>query len=183
MHSFVIQLAKKPVAKEDYIRKAYLKETGFIPWMTDGVEDTDSPTFPELTLISREGYLDFLKELTSTRWKGITVDEETQTLTITDKKEYFKEQYSEFQKALKELTDASFDDFVCGLDAVDELDRAYDDDHYVYVVFMDEPYYEEGEEKPDVVPLIPTLYTFHDFLRCFEDGSLFYIGNIINYHY
>ena len=158
MHSRIFQISKNPIDKEDYIEESNYWDHWFTNSVADYVNgDTD-----------RDNDIQWLKNCYGDTGLSFGVDNGGEYFIITDKAKYFASNFETFQKTLKELSEITLDDFVNGQCGVQMhiLKSTYDDDLGFYV---------DGDDTG--------MQTFDDCIRYSENGTKFYIGSTIDYHW
>lgn len=159
MHSRIFQISKKPV--EDRISEDRYYD-GFVGRIADYVDELDT-----------DGQLESIRWLAET--PGIRVNnigDATATITIVDKKAYFAGKLAEFQNALKELEKTNLENFIANSGTVDygvwQMSEAYEDTFGFYVDDYDEQF---------------GIISFDKFMRKADEGNVWYIGAVIDYHF
>ena len=159
MHSRIFQISKKTV--EDRISEDRYYDD-FVGRIADYVDELDAG-----------GQLESIRWLAEAT-PGIAVKDAgdaTATMTIVDKKAYFAGKFEEFENALRELGKLTLEQF-----ATDDRDlncrmwllkEAYEETCAFYVDDYDEEF---------------GLLTFDRFMREADEGSVWYIGTVIDYH-
>ena len=157
MHSNIYQISEKPLKLEDYIDESDYYESLVGHDGIDYVDDIDPSVDAEE-----------LKWL-GTR-KGLSVDVKNRTLTITDKKAYFKNAFKRFKELTEKLNQISLDEFITPSHNLDvyNLHTAYDDDYNIRVNDNGERF---GVESLDT------------WVRYTPENQVFYIGRVTDYHY
>ena len=158
MHSRIYQISETPIDKDDYIKEFHYWDHWFTNCIADYVNGhTD-----------RDDDIKWLKDCYEECGLSFGKDDNGEYFVINDKTKYFAPKFEEFQKALKELSKATFDDFVSGEYGVSlcRLKEAYNDKFGFYV---------ECESCG--------CETFDGFMRYAEIGVKYYIGATIDYHY
>lgn len=158
MHSRIYQISKAPIAKYDYIEE----DNYYDHWFTNEIADyVDGAT-------DRESDIGWLKDCYKNRGLSFGTDNNGEYFIVEDKAKYFTINFEAYQKALKELSELTLDDFMngkCGL-VLYRLREAYDDKFGFYVECED-----CGCE------------TFDGFIRYATVGTKYYIGATIDYHF
>ena len=158
MQSRIYQISENPIDKTDYIEESNYWDHWFRNSVADYVNgDTD-----------RESDINWLKHCYDNKGLSFGVDDGGEYFIIEDKFKYFAKSFETFQQALKELSEVTLDDFVNGLcgGRVYTIKAAYDDDLGFYV---------DGDDTG--------MQTFDDFIRYNSNGTKFYIGATIDYHF
>ena len=155
MHSRIFQVSANPISKEDYISEFKYDENR-VNGIADYVVTVSEP-------------LEDLKWLQSVN-KGLEVNFEEKTVTITSKKEYFERSYEEFQEKLEELQQATIDDFITTKNHFQmyELQKSYDNKYGFYIDDNDE---------------YMGLDTLDAWVREAEENKKYYIGRVFDYHF
>ena len=155
MHSRIFQVSKERNAEP--IQECRYEDY-FVPSVADYVVKLDDVEYE-------------YKWLTSVN-KGLKVETKdgVTTLTIVSKKEYFEKSFNEFQELIKKFSEYSLDDFVSDDNWLDfyNLKDAFDKSHGFYVDDNDE--------------YIGTV-TFDNFMRNVNDGDVFYLSTVFDYHF
>lgn len=158
MHSRIFQISKNPIDKVDYIGESHYWDHWFTNSVADYVNgDTD-----------RENDIKWLKDCYGNEGLSFGVDEGGEYFIVEDKSKFFAKNFEAFQKALKELTEVTIDDFVTGKYGMKmyNLKSAYDDELGFYV---------DGDDTG--------METFDSCIRSSSNGTKFYIGATIDYHF
>ena len=158
MHSRIFQISKNPIDKEDYIDELHYYDH----WFTNSVADyVNGGT-------NREDDIGWLKECYENRGLSFGVDNGGEYVIVVDKYKFFEESFEAYQKALKELSEVTIDDFVTGKYGMKmcRLTSAYDDQFGFYV-----------DSKESGLETLDTL------IRHSDNGTKFYIGATIDYHF
>ena len=156
MHDKIIQIGDRPIDKEEYIDESEFYEHWFIGSIADYVNEV--PSSKRTSVIS-----DFLN------CPGLRYDPEEDTLTIVDKKSYFKSKYDRFKECIEEIRKWSIDEF----SSVDlnftfiKLKDMYEDKYGTYLYDRD-----AGD-----------MCCLDEWVRIFDNGSTVHIGNVIDYHW
>ena len=158
MHSRIFQISKEPIHKCDYIEESYYWDHWFVGSVADYVNGyTD-----------RNDDIKWLKDCYEERGLSFGMDDNGEYLIVVDKTKYFAGKFEAFKKALKELSEATHNDFTsgeCGY-ILYNLKSAYCDKFGFYVEMKDDDTIE-----------------FDSFIRLAEIGDKYYIGATIDYHY
>lgn len=158
MHSRIYQISKNPIPKCDYIEESNYYDH----WFTNSVADyVNGDT-------NRDDDIKWLKDCYENKGLSFGVDGDGEYLIVEDKIKYFSVNFENFQNALKELSEATLDDFMsgeCGT-SLYRLKESYDDKFDFYVECED-----CGCE------------TFDGFMRYAIVGAKYYIGATIDYHF
>lgn len=157
MHSRIFQVSSSPIKKEDYIEE-YRYEDYFVPSHADYVvEQTDKESIKsDLEWLSNHN--------------GIVVDIGKKTITITSKEEFFTEKHDKFKELAGQLSNISLEDFISDKKYFDfyELKELYDDQHGFYI--------DDNDEYMGYASL-------DHWIRNAEEGKVYYIGAIFDYHF
>lgn len=155
MHSRIFQISKE--CKTDSISESRYEEY-FVPSNADYV-------------VKVENVEDDYKWLAQFA-KGIKVEtkDNVTTLTIVSKKEYFENCFNEFQELIKKFSDYSLDEFMSEKSFYDmyNLKREYDDKYGFYIDDNDEYF---------------GIATFDNFMRNVNDGDVYYLSSVFDYHF
>lgn len=104
--------------------------------------------------------------------KGIKVETKdgVTTLTIVSKEEYFEKSFDNFQELIKKFSDYSLDEFISEKSFYDmyDLKREYDNKYGFYVDDNDEYF---------------GIATFDYFMRSVNDGDVYYLSSVFDYHF
>ena len=158
MHSRIYQTSIQPIPEFDYIKESNYYDHWFTNSIADYVNgDTD-----------RVEDIKWLKECYDGKGLEFGVDDGGEYFVIVDKMRFFEENFNTFQTTLRELMDASIDSFVSHkIDSlVYRLKSMYDDEFGFYV-------------QDDNCGLCTLDY----MIRSKAEGSKFYIGATIDYHF
>lgn len=158
MHSRIFQIGIKPIHKDDYIEEDRYYDHWFLHSVADYVNgDTN-----------RESDIEWLKSCYKEQGLSFGTDEDGEYLIVEDKSKYFAKNFETFQKALKELSEVTIDDFLTtkyGMKMYN-LTSAYNDECGFYV---------DGDEVG--------METFDTFVRYADINVKYYIGATIDYHF
>lgn len=158
MHSRIYQISKNPIDKVDYIEESHYWDHWFTGSIADYVNgDTD-----------REDDIKWLKDCYDNEGLSFGVDDDGEYFIIEDKSQYFTKRFETFQKTLKELSEITLDDFVSSRSSMQmyTLKSVYDDKFGFYV---------DGDDTG--------METFDECIRSNSNGTKFYIGATIDYHF
>ena len=158
MHSRIYQISKEPIQKCDYIEE----DNYYDHWFTNSIADYVNGN------TDRGDDIKWLKDCCEDKGLSFGSDDNGEYFVINDKMKYFTQNFEAFQKALKKLSNTTFDDFVSGESGIFlyRLKEAYNDKFGFYV---------ECESCG--------CETFDGFMRCAEVGVKYYIGATIDYHF
>lgn len=155
MHSRIFQVSKERNA-EPISESRY--EDYFIPSIADYV-------------VKVADVEDDYKWLTDIN-KGLKVETKdgVTTLTIVSKKEYFEKSFNEFQEYLKTVSEYSIDEFIDSKNwlVFYNLRNSYDEKYGFYVDDNDEYF---------------GIASFDEFMRNVNDGDVFYLSTVFDYHF
>ena len=158
MHSRIFQISKRPIEDRISEDRYYY---GFVGKVADEVTAQDADD--QLNSIS------WLAETPGIEVKNI---DGVSTITAVDKKAYFAAKLMEFQNALKRLEKISLDDFIAHSGALETgiwmASEAYEDTGGFYV--------DDNDEQFGII-------TFDKFMRKADEGSVWYIGAVTDYHF
>ena len=155
MHSRIFQVSKERNAEpiQDYRYEDY-----FVPSVADYVVKLDDAEYE-------------YKWLTSVN-KGLKVETKdgVTTLTIVSKKEYFEKSFNEFKENLKTVNEYSIDEFIDSKNWLTfyNLRNSYDDKYGFYI--------DDNDEYFGTV-------TINEFMRNVNDGDVFYLSTVFDYHF
>ena len=157
MHSRIYQISKTPIDKCDYIEE----DNYYDHWFTNSIADYVNGN------TDRDDAIQWFKDCYDNRGVSFGTDDNGEYFIIEDKSKYFEANYDTFSKALNELSELKFDDFISGKMGLSlyRLKEAYNDKFGFYV---------DGENCG--------LETFDEFMRLAEIGIKYYIGATIDYH-
>ena len=156
MHSRIFQVSRKPISQEDLIEE-YRYEDSFVGSHADYVvKQSESEGIDDL---------DWLQTAT----KGLEIDTEKKTITITSKEKFFETKHEKFQELLEKLQYMSLKEFSNAQNSFDmyDLESAYNDKYGFYIDDNDE---------------YCGLTTLDDWVRNAEENKTYYVGNIFDYH-
>lgn len=158
MHSRIYQISKTPIPKCDYIEE----DNYYDHWFTNEIADYVSGG------TDRGDDIQWLKECYEEKGMSFGIDDNGEYFIIEDKTKYFEVNFELFQKALKELSEATFDDFISGKSGTSlyRLRESYNDKFGFYV---------DSENCG--------LETLDEFIRHTDVGVKHYIGATIDYHF
>lgn len=154
MHSRIFQVSKERNAEP--IQECRY-ENYFIPSIADYVVKVDNVESDYKWLT------DINKGLKVETKDGVT------TLTIVSKKEFFEKSFNEFQEYLKTVNEYSIDEFIDSKNwlVFYNLRNSYDNKYGFYVDDNDEYF---------------GIATFNEFMRNVNDGDVFYLSTVFDYH-
>ena len=157
MHSRIFQISQNPI--EDRITEDRYYD-GFVGRVADYVSELDT-----------DDQLNSISWLAGTPGIEVKNIDGVATITVVDKKAYFAAKLTEFQNALKKLEKISLEDFIANNRDLD------------YEVWLAKEAYEEHssfyvDDYDEFFGLIP----FDKFMREADEGSVWYIGTVIDYH-
>lgn len=155
MHSRIFQVSSEPITEENLIEEHKYEEWEHADYVNKQVSSTDI-----------ESDLEWLQTAT----KGIKVNVEEKTITITSKKEYFTEKHDKFKELAEELSTITLEDFINGKADMElyDLKCAYEDKYDFYI---DDNYEYCG------------LTNLDNWVRNAEENKTYYVGNIFDYHF
>lgn len=161
MHSRIIQLSKKPIDKEEYIKESdffgYDGESGFVGTIADYVnEHTNTAEDIKWFVSCYEEY-------------GVTHDEKNGTLTFKKGflEKYFKERFEQFKELSSNLTMEEFTNSF-GMERY-RIEKALEDTFGFYI------YIEDYNSTMDTFARM--------YLKSSNGDQTFYTGNTIDYHF
>ena len=157
MHSRIYQISTTPIDKIDYIEESHYYDHWFVGSVADYVNDNTD----------RDDDIKWLKDCYEERGLSFGADNNGEYFIVEDKDKYFTVKFEAFQKALKELSKTTLDDFVkgeCGY-SLYSLKVAYCEKFGFYV-----------ESEGD------STIGFDSFVRLATIGDKYYIGATIDYH-
>ena len=157
MHSRIYQISKEPIDKCDYIEE----DRYYDHWFNGSIADYVNGS------TDRNDDIKWLKDCYEERGISFGVDDNGEYLIIEDKIQYFAPKFETFQKALKELTTMTLDDFVTGKSGYPlySLKNAFNEKFGFYV---------DGNDIG--------MESFDGFVRFASTGVKYYIGATIDYH-
>ena len=160
MHSRIFQISKTPIDRDDYIEE----DKYYDHWFTNSVADyVDGDT-------NRYDDIKWLQSCYENEGLSFGRDDSGEYFVVEDKSRYFETNFEEFKKALQELSEKTFDDFMNGERRMSlyRLKSSYDEELGFYID-------DNGEYQG--------LATFDRFMRCATEGEKYYIGATIDYHF
>ena len=155
MHSRIFQVSKERNAEpiQDYRYEDY-----FVPSVADYVVKLDDVEYE-------------YKWLTKVN-KGLKVETKdgVTTLTIVSKKDYFEKSFNEFKEHLKTVNEYSIDEFIDSKNwlVFYNLRNSYDEKHGFYIDDNDEYF---------------GIATINEFMRNVNDGDVYYLSTVFDYHF
>ena len=158
MHSRIFQISKEPIYEEDYIKESRYYDHWFLGSVADYVnEDTD-----------RAADIQWLQHCYDGKGLIFGTDEGGEYFIIEDKIKYFTLNFESFQIALEELSNITIEGFASqkSYSNIYALKSAYEDKCGFYV---------DGDEFG--------MYSLDGFIRWSDNGTKFYIGATIDYHF
>lgn len=158
MHSRIFQISTKPIHRDDYIEESNYWDHWFIGSVADYVNgNTD-----------RNDDIGWLKSCYEDKGLLFGIDNYGEYFIIEDKSKYFEGRLEMFKDILKELSEITLDDFItdnCDVKMY-RLKAAYNDKFGFYVE-------NEGWGTE----------TLDDYIRHSDNGTKYYIGATIDYHF
>lgn len=163
MHGAIIQISKEPIGEDNSINVDKYYNGTFVPEHADYVRKmTDSERTAEITSLDS-----WLREIDCGKI-------EDDVLYVTNKENFFKEPYENFNQTLESLNQRNdFKTFVKGYTmewAIRRLGVVFNGLHSYYVDWNDD------EATDDAL-------TLTDLFRELNDGDKIYIGELIDYHW
>ena len=170
MHSRIFQVSTEPINEEDYISESTFYDSSFIGEVADYVnEDTD-----------RADDINWLKEYIKDRG-GIEINEDENTITIVDKREFFEKGFEKFKELIEKLEDINLIQF-SGTAEQGDLENS----HFAFSTLM---YDLKCEAEGDMFG----FYVYDsdnwgyparldEWIRSTKNGDKFYFGATIDYH-
>lgn len=157
MHSRIYQISKTPIDECDYIEESHYYDHWFVGSIADYVNDRTD----------RNDDIQWLKDCYEERGISFGVDDNGEYFIVEDKIQYFTPKFEAFQKALRELSTSTLDDFVNGKSGYPlySLKSAFNEKFGFYV---------DGEDI--------NTESFDGFVRYADVGVKYYIGATIDYH-
>ena len=154
MHSRIIQLSRSPISKDDWTDESKYFD-GFVGSIADCVGE-----------IPEENRSYEIEQLMSS---AIAIDRNNEVIMIISKEAYFKDRYLRFKRVLHEIDAVSFEEFMNGRASVGmmNINDSYNDKFGIYIDCDD----------------VCGLDTLDSFMRLVNNRDVFYIGNIVDYHY
>ena len=155
MHSRVFQVSKSPIKEENLITESRYYEWHHPDYVCQVENDKN-------IIADLEGF--------QTATKGIKVDTEARTITVTSKKEYFEEKLEKFRALAEELSTITQDEFMSSKSSYkfSDLEDLYNNKYSFYIDDNDE---------------YCGLTTLDSWVRYSEENKTYYIGSIFDYHY
>lgn len=154
MHSKIIQISREPIKKDNYIDESRYYDHWFVGSIADYVSDLDDNCRTALC-----------KNLSCDAFE---LDPVANTLSIISKDAYFKPKYDAFKAKLQEISQWEYEDYREPHYEVSWLADLYDDKFGFYID-------DNGE--------FAGLETLDAFMRRAEDGDIYYIGALLDYHF
>ena len=158
MHSRIYQISNTPIDKCDYIEE----NKYYDHWFTNSVADyVDGNT-------DRGDDIQWFKDCYENRGLSFGADDGGEYFVIEDKLKYFTPKLEEFKTQIEELLNATVEDFASvKLDMnIYRLRMAYEEKFGFYI---------DGDDWG--------VCTLDDLIRSNYNGSKFYIGATIDYHF
>ena len=159
MHSRIYQISINPIHKYDYIDESNYYDHWFTNSVADYVNgDTD-----------RADDIEWLKSCYDNSGLSFGADENGEYFIVEDKTKYFADKLETFQANLKELSAITLDDFAISKYDMQmyRLKEAYEDKYGFYVD-------DDGGWG---------MNTLDACIRYSENGTKYYIGATIDYHF
>ena len=170
MHSRIFQVSKEPINEDDYISESTFYDSSFIGEVADYVnEDTD-----------RADDIAWLKDYIEGSG-GIEINEDENTITIVDKRQFFERSFNTFKELLEKLADINIVQFSRTAEQGDlensrfafsslmyDLECEAEGDKFGFYIYDDEDY---G---------YPTR--LDEWVRSTKNGDKYYFGATIDYH-
>lgn len=145
-------------SEDDYIEESRYYDHWFTNSIADYVdENTD-----------REGDIEWLKECFDNEGLSFGTDDGGEYFIVEDKSKFFANSFKEFKKALKELSKITLDDFIT--DKVDIQMYVLESTYYNKFGF-----YVDNDDTG--------VETFDECVRRSSNGTKYYIGATIDYHF
>lgn len=157
MNSNIIQISKQPINKNCYISATDYDKSWFVGNIAHYVTDMNEEE--QKYILKRVGFYNY----------GIIIDTKNRTLTVVSKTEYFENKFKRVKEAALKLMNMSLDEFA-GFDGSIEIRKIQNAGNNKYGFYVDD----RGEHYG--------LINFDTFMRCAEDGDVYYIGGIVNYN-
>lgn len=156
MHDKIIQISDEPIDEDDYIDESKFYDHWFLVNIADYIQDVPSSE-------RRSVIKNFLDR------PGLKYNHNKDTLTIIDKRLYFEYKYDEFKKCIEEIREWSIDDF------------SSNDPNFIFIKLKD--MYEDKYGTYIYDTKDRCLYCLDEWIRDSDDGDVFYVGNVIDYHW
>ena len=157
MHSRIFQISKKPIV--DTI-PAYRYYDSFVGKIADYADE-----------LEMDEQLESIRCLAETPGIQVKDIEGVTTMTIVDKKAYFARKLTAFKSVLIELEKTSLEEFIANGIALETgvwtANEAYESTSGFYVEDYDEQF---------------GIISFDKFMRKADEGSVWYIGAVTDYH-
>lgn len=159
MHSRIFQISTKPIDPADFCTENYDPE--YDEYYGVLVQPIDY-----IVCLSDEGREENIQWLKDYYKDVFKIDGDK--VTVINKESYFEKRYQDFMKELEKLKDITLDQFsTCELNKTfRNLKNDYEDELGIWVDSM-----QTGMD------------TLDEFMRRVENGFVFYIGAVMDYHY
>lgn len=160
MHSRIFQISKAPIDRDDYIEE----DKYYDHWFTNSVADyVNGDT-------NRYDDIKWLQSCYENEGLSFGRDDNGEYFVVEDKSKYFETNFEEFKRALQDLSEKTFDDFMNGESSMSlyRLKSSYDEELGFYI--------DDSCEYHGIT-------TFDNFIRCSTEGTKYYIGATIDYHF
>jgi len=157
MHSKIYQISTTPIDKCNYIEE----DDYYDHWFTNSIADYVSEN------TDRDDDIKWLEDCLCNEGLSFGTDNNGEYFIVSNKAKYFESKFEEFKKMLKELSNATFDDFI-GYQCDSQMYRlreVYEDKFGFYVD-------QDGD-----------LMVFDEFIRRSHGSEKYYIGATIDYHF
>ena len=157
MHSRIFQVSTEPIEKCDYIIESDYWDHWFTNSFADYVNDD----------CDREYDISWLDSCYGTDILEFGVDNNGNYFIIKNKQKYFEGKYNRFVETIEKIKNCTIDEFIKSIGhEIWTLKDAYEDKFGFYIQTS-----ENG------------LITLDSFMRAYPEGTKFYIGGTIDYHY
>lgn len=160
MHSRIYQISKTPIDRDDYIEEDNYYDHWFTGRVADYVNDDTN----------RDDDIEWLQSCYGNNGLSFGCDDNGEYFIVEDKTKYFGAKFEKFKNELKELSEKTFDDFMGRGSEMSlyRLKSSYDDEFGFYIDDCGEYH---------------GLETFDGFMRSTTEGTKYYIGGTIDYHF
>ena len=160
MHSKIFQISSKPIYEIDYIIA-----DNYFDWFVPSIADYTDDLNEEEVKNCIDWFINiYLKDIVTC---------EDGKITIINKEKYFEKKYTKFKDKINALQNTTFKQFIG-----EEMSNLHMDIMSAKAAYIDEYsiYIDDNGEYSG-------LETLDEFMRRSKNGDVFYIGNVIDYHF